>query len=387
LPLTALVIVDERAPDLTILGLSAIEFQMRQAVAAGAAHVVIFVQRLPVAVHAAADRLRRERISVDIARSIADAVDFVHPDDRILLISLPLFVAPPVLAQLAAASQPSLLCIDRDSDQPQLEAIDTLSRWTGHALFDGAILRAIAATVGDWDFASVLLRTMVQRGCAQMRVAPPDQIMRLTTGAQAQALGRALLTRADDAVTGIGTAVVTAPAARMLARWGAEYGLNALWIEAGALALVVVCIVCAIPGMIAASMLGLVLALIVSHAAAALRRATGARGRRWPLVDQLADLGCGAVILLAGITLTRLGGQWGCILVAIMLLWIMTLLTLDPPQAGSTRRQPDRDLLMMIMALAAVVGAPLTGLFVAMILAAGTLTWRRQRAGRAKCQP
>ena len=101
---------------LPLVGGTLIEHQARQAARAGAAHVVILVERLPAPLVGAIDALRRDGIVVEIARSVADAADRVHPDERLLVIADGCVVAQAAADRLAAAAAPTLLTL---SDEPR----------------------------------------------------------------------------------------------------------------------------------------------------------------------------------------------------------------------------------------------------------------------------
>ena len=60
---------------LPFLGQSLLEYQARQAAAAGARHNVILVERVPAALVAGIDRLKRDGLDVELARTVADAAD------------------------------------------------------------------------------------------------------------------------------------------------------------------------------------------------------------------------------------------------------------------------------------------------------------------------
>lgn len=155
---------------LPLVGGTLIEHQARQAVRAGAGHVVILVERLPAALTAAIDRLRRDGIAVEIARSVSDAADRVHPDERLMILADGCVVAQAAADRLAAAAAPTLLTLSDEAGRDAFERIDGGARWAGMALVDGARLRETVSMLGDWDFESTLLRRMVQENAARLNV-------------------------------------------------------------------------------------------------------------------------------------------------------------------------------------------------------------------------
>lgn len=155
---------------LPLVGGTLIEHQVRQAATAGAAHIVVLVERLPAALTAAIDALRRDGIAVDIARSVADAADRVHPDERLLVIADGCVVGQATADRLATTDVPTLLTLSDEPGRDAFERIDADTRWAGMALVDGARLRATVAMLGDWDLELTLLRRTVQEGAARLSV-------------------------------------------------------------------------------------------------------------------------------------------------------------------------------------------------------------------------
>lgn len=155
---------------LPLVGGTLIEHQARQAVRAGAAHIVILVERLPAALTGAIDALRRDGIAVDIARSVGDAADRVHPDERLLVIADGCIVGQSALDRLVAVDAPALLTLKDEPGRAAFERIDAADRWAGLALLDGGRLRSTAAMLGDWDLESTLLRRTVQEGAARLNI-------------------------------------------------------------------------------------------------------------------------------------------------------------------------------------------------------------------------
>lgn len=160
---------------LPLVGRTLIEHQARQAARAGAGHVIILVERLPAALIAAIDRLRRGGISVEIARSVDDAADRVHPDEALLLIADGCIAGQGAIDRLAASKAPTLLTLADEPGREMFERIDAAARWAGVALIDGALLRDTAAMLGDWDLESTLLRRAVQEGAARLSVFAAEE--------------------------------------------------------------------------------------------------------------------------------------------------------------------------------------------------------------------
>lgn len=147
---------------LPFLGQTLIEYQVRQASAAGATHVVVLVERLPAALIGAVDRLRRDGVVVELARSVEDAADRIHPDERLLLIGDGVVARQELVDKAARAETSALFTLPDSDDTARFERIDATARWAGVATLDGTTLRRTVAMLGDWDLQSTLLRRIVQ---------------------------------------------------------------------------------------------------------------------------------------------------------------------------------------------------------------------------------
>lgn len=147
---------------LPLAGRALLEYQARLASYAGAEHILVLVERVPVALTMAVDRLRRDGLRVDIARDAADAADRIHPEERLLVIGDGCIAAPAQAERMAEARPPTLLTVPDDDGHAMFERIDASARWGGMMLIDGALLRDTVAMLGDWDIESTLLRRAVQ---------------------------------------------------------------------------------------------------------------------------------------------------------------------------------------------------------------------------------
>lgn len=155
---------------LPLVGGTLVEHQARQAARAGATHIVILVERLPAALTNAIDALRADGLAVDIARSVGDAADRIHPDERLLVMADGCVVGQGAIDRIAAADAPALLTLADEPGRDAFERIDGGCRWAGLALIDGARLRSTAAMLGDWDVESTLLRRAVQENARRISV-------------------------------------------------------------------------------------------------------------------------------------------------------------------------------------------------------------------------
>ncbi len=158
---------------LPLAGRTLVEYQARCAAAAGAAPIVIVVERVPPALQEAFDRLRAEGIEVTPASSAPDAASRFEPGTLILEIADG--IAPDIadLTRLVEFDKPAIATIPDDAAHAAYERIDAVSRWAGIALVDAATLGSTAAMLGDWDLQSTLLRRAVQSGVRLIRLEGP----------------------------------------------------------------------------------------------------------------------------------------------------------------------------------------------------------------------
>lgn len=159
---------------LPLAGRTLIEYQAGLARRAGAAHIVVLVERVPAALAQAIDRLRRDGLRIEIARSVGDAVDRFHPEERVLLVADGVVAAQAAVDALVDTPGPALLALPDVQDHAAFERIDAEDRWAGYAVLDKAMLVETANMLGDWDFISTLLRRLVQGDALRVPALAPD---------------------------------------------------------------------------------------------------------------------------------------------------------------------------------------------------------------------
>ena len=155
---------------LPLAGRTLLEYQVRCAGAAGAAPIVVIVERIPQALQDAFERLRLDGIGVFPVSDVAEAVSRFEAGSSILLIGDG--VAPPVDLAIALTSdgEPSVATVPDDEMHERFERIDAESRWAGIAVVDAHLLGSTAAMLGDWDLQSTLLRRSIQEGARRVPV-------------------------------------------------------------------------------------------------------------------------------------------------------------------------------------------------------------------------
>ena len=149
---------------LPLAGQTLIEYQARCVAATGAAPVLVLVERVPVALNDAFDRLRAEGIAVVAVSDGGEAASRFEAGTDVLLLADG--VAPDMddLARLSDGDQATILTVPDDETHDAFERIDAAHRWAGLARVPAGLIGATAAMIGDWDLQSTLLRRAVQSG-------------------------------------------------------------------------------------------------------------------------------------------------------------------------------------------------------------------------------
>ena len=155
---------------LPLSGRTLIEYQVRCAAAAGAAPIVIVVERVPQALQDAVERLRLDGIAVFPVSDIGEAVSRFEAGSMILLIGDGVVPPSDLVARIADEPEPAVATVPDDESHAMFERIDGESRWAGVALVDAHLLGSTAAMLGDWDLQSTLLRRTLQEGAIRLGV-------------------------------------------------------------------------------------------------------------------------------------------------------------------------------------------------------------------------
>ena len=149
---------------LPLAGHTLFEYQARCAAAAGAAPIVVLVERMPVALNAAIERLRAEQVLVTAVSDGAEAASRFEAGSDVLLLADGVAADMTDLARVVDADGALILTVAEDEAHAGFERIDSGRRWAGVARIDANLLGATAAMLGDWDLQSTLLRRAIQAG-------------------------------------------------------------------------------------------------------------------------------------------------------------------------------------------------------------------------------
>ena len=156
---------------LPLSGRTVVDYQVRCAAAAGAAPIVIVVERVPQALQDAVERLRLDGIGVFPVSDVDEALSRFEAGSKILVIGDGIVPPAALVATLAAEPEGAVATVADDEAHEMFERIDGESRWAGIALVDSRLLGSTAAMLGDWDLQSTLLRRALQEGAVRMRAA------------------------------------------------------------------------------------------------------------------------------------------------------------------------------------------------------------------------
>jgi vacuolar-type H+-ATPase subunit F/Vma7 len=169
---------------LPIAGRTLLEYQVRCAAAAGAAPIVVIVERIPIALNEVLQKLQQDGLPVVTVSDGVEAASRFQVGELILMVADGLAPPPELLAAIAEEEEPTIVTVPDDSGHEKFERIDAVSRWAGVALVDSATVGATASMLGDWDLQSTLLRRSLQGGARLVPIAAGvgDPLLAETSG-------------------------------------------------------------------------------------------------------------------------------------------------------------------------------------------------------------
>ncbi len=299
-------------------GRTLVEYQVRCAAAAGAAPIVVIVERVPQALQDAFERLRLDGIGVFPVSDIADAVSRFEAGSMILLVGDGIAPSAGLISALAEESEPSVVIVPDDEEHEKYERIDAESRWAGVAVVDARLLGSTAAMLGDWDIQSTLLRRAIQEGAR--RLPPSDKLsepLLVERADDLQDFNRRLRASSRGARTDWVSRYVLPPFEEFATERLAETAIRPIWLIRVALLLTVGAAFCFLRGWLGAGLGLLVLStpldsLAIRLAALRLRplpKNLLTRRALWPAA--------GLALLALGWWEARHGNGWGASVTAL----------------------------------------------------------------------
>ncbi len=307
-------------------GQTLIEYQARQAHAAGASPIVVMVGAVVPMLSRAIDNLGRDGIELVLARDILTLRRQLPADHDVLLVADGMVVAQPLFDSLAATAAPAVLVTADSATSAALERVDANFRWGGLVKLAPAQIFDTLDMIGDWDLQSTLLRRAIQSGA--VRVAAPDTAMvdgliaiadsQKTADAIAEATLAAHAVQHGD--VGPVERYILGPAAGLFAPWLMRQHVPDSQMEIGAIAAAVI-------GLLAVELnwkgialplflLACLLSMIASRLRAIARRASGHGKLPW-IRPALTLLG---IALIGGMTVEiKVSGWMGGVYLGLML--------------------------------------------------------------------
>src|SRR5436305_3801653 len=302
---------------LPLAGRTLIEYQVRCAAAAGAAPIVVVVERVPQALQDAFERLRLDSIGVFAVSEINEAISRFEAGVSILIIGDG--IAPPVelVTQMTEQVEPVVAVVPDDEQHQAYERIDAGSRWAGVAMVDANLLGSTAAMLGDWDLQSTLLRRAIQEGALRINAdeAGGEPLMVENAGQLAD-FQRVLIQASRGARTDFASRYLLAPLEDLATEQLMETPVRPLWLVWAALALTLGGAVCFTRGWLGA---GLVLLLLSTPLDLIAGRLASLRLR--PLPSKMLSRSAlwpasGLALLAIGLWEMRHGTGWGALVTA-----------------------------------------------------------------------
>ena len=302
---------------LPLAGRTLVEYQVRCAAAAGAAPIVVVVERVPQMLQDAFERLRLDSIGVFAVSEINEAISRFEAGSSIIMIGDG--VAPPVelVTQMAEQAEPAVAIVADDEQHQAYERIDAGSRWAGVAMVDANLLGSTAAMLGDWDLQSTLLRRAIQEGAVRVQTSEAGGEPLLVENAEQLAdFQRVLIQASRGARTDFASRYLLAPVEDIATEQLMETPIRPLWLIWAALALTLGGAFCFSRGWLGAGLVLLVLStpldLIASRLASLRLKPLPAkmlsRSALWPA--------SGLALLAIGLWEMRHGPGWGALVTA-----------------------------------------------------------------------
>src|SRR3954447_6665545 len=266
---------------LPLSGRTLIEYQVRCASAAGAAPIVVVVERVPQALQDAFECLRLDGVGVVPVSAVDEAVSRFEAGSMILLIGDGNAPTAELVSILAEKPDPAVATIPDDGAHESFERIDAESRWAGVALVDAHLLGSTAAMLGDWDLQSTLLRRTLQEGALRLPVAQGSEPLLVERAEDLDGFQRKLLVASRGARTDWVSRYLLPPVEEFATEQLMETAVRPGWLIWAAVALTLGGSICFTRGWLGAGLVMLLLAspldIIASRLAALRMRPLAAR--------------------------------------------------------------------------------------------------------------
>ena len=304
---------------LPLAGRTLIEYQVRCVAAAGAAPIVVVVERVPQALQDAFERLRLDSIGVLAVSDVHEAVSRFEAGTMILMLGDGIAPTAGLVTTIAEEPEPVIATVPDDDAHAPFERIDSETRWAGVALVDAKTLGSTAAILGGWDLQSTLLRRTLQDGARRWPVGGdngPEPLL-VERAEQLDDFQRTLIAGSREPRRDWAGRYVLAPVEDFATEQLMETAVRPMWLVWAALAFTLGAAGAFGRGWLAAGLVLLVLSTpldIVASRLATLRlkplpKRMLSRRLLWPAA--------GIALLALAIWESRHGGSWGTIMAAV----------------------------------------------------------------------
>ena len=302
---------------LPLAGRTLLEYQARCAAAAGAAPIVIVVERVPQALQDAFERLRLDGIGVFPVSDVSEAVSRFEAGSLILLIGDGVVPPADLVTALADDPEPAIATVPDDEPHQAFERIDGGSRWAGVAVVNAQLLGSTAAMLGDWDLQSTLLRRTIQEGARRVPISTGGEPLLAEGADQLADFQRNMVRSSRGARTDWVSRYVLPPIEDFATEQLMETAVRPFWLIWCALALTIGGAICFTRGWLGAGLVLLLLSTPLDLIAARL-----ATLRLKPLSSRMMSRlalwpAAGLALLAIGLWETRHGTGWGSIVTAV----------------------------------------------------------------------
>lgn len=159
------------APGLrTVGGITILERQVRQALRAGAAEVLVLVGEndAPATLPGSDPRVRCFGAPADLGARLADRTL------PVLLLAPGVIIDDRLVETMARHTEPVLLLVFDREPPAGAERLDSRDHWAGIARLPARTVVRTAAGLGEWELASTLVRVAVEAGVGRLRVSDLD---------------------------------------------------------------------------------------------------------------------------------------------------------------------------------------------------------------------
>ncbi len=370
-------------PQARIVGLSWPEFQLRQAQRVGAKHIVVLAERVSRDIVEAIDRLRAEALSVTLIRSAAEAANLFHPEEAVLLLSGSAIVESARLDALLDVTGPAILCLRGPASDPRFELIDAQDRWVGFAGLSGGQVRELAEDVGEWDFASILLRSAVRVRAQRIVLSEHERLADADERDARIGAARSMLAAIPPSYLGWGARWVIDPIARLVAR----SAIDVLPVLARFAPAIAAALLIASPGatIFGGLAIGCSMFLVAAVLTSVSRLAAGVTGYPLQLKRTLPLLTAGAALVVLAVATWPGSSDLTQPLAAVVLVGLVTLthrLGMDMQGPFWLADMPGHTVTLLVGSLFGHLGVTL-GLLVTVAHSFATLAWRQSKLSAA----